>query len=92
MPKTYTVKAGDTLSSIAKANGTTVHALMTLNTFIKDKNVIRVGWVLTLPGSSPVTPAPAAPVTDYEAVGKQVETVLRDIQTLPSFAKLMELM
>lgn len=93
MAKTYTVKSGDTLSAIAKANGTTVHAIMTLNPFVKDKNVIRVGWVLTLPGSpvTPVTP-PEASEPDYQAIGKQVSKVLSDIRNLDSFEKLMELM
>lgn len=46
--KTYTVKAGDTLSKIAKDNGTTVQALVQLNS-IADPNKIRVGQVLKLP-------------------------------------------
>lgn len=91
MAKTYTVKAGDTLSSIAKKHGTTVHALMQLNPVIKDKNVIRTGWVLTLPAAAPVAPvAPAA--KDYEGIGKQVEKVLGDITDLDSFQLLMEMM
>jgi len=43
--KTYTVTKGDTLTKIAKANGTTVAALVTLNK-IKDKNKIAIGQVL----------------------------------------------
>lgn len=46
--KTYTVKAGDTLSKIAKANGTTVDTLVALNG-IKNKNLINVGQVIKLP-------------------------------------------
>jgi murein DD-endopeptidase len=43
--KTYTVVKGDNLTKIAKANGTTVAALVKLNG-IKDKNLINIGQVL----------------------------------------------
>lgn len=43
--KTYTVVKGDNLTKIAKANGTTVDALVKLNK-IKDKNLILIGQVL----------------------------------------------
>jgi murein DD-endopeptidase MepM/ murein hydrolase activator NlpD len=43
--KTYTVVKGDNLTNIAKANGTTVAALVKLNG-IKDKNKINIGQVL----------------------------------------------
>jgi len=46
--KTYTVKAGDTLSGIASRFGTTARKLMELNA-ITDPNRIRVGQVLKLP-------------------------------------------
>lgn len=46
--KTYTVKSGDTLSSIAGRFGTTVKKLMELNG-ITDANKLRVGQVLKLP-------------------------------------------
>ncbi len=39
----YKVKSGDTLSKIAKAYGTTVDAILTLNSSITDKNLIYVG-------------------------------------------------
>lgn len=93
MAKTYTVKKGDTLSAIAKKHSTTVHALMTANSFIKDKNKISVGWVLTIPGaSSPATPAPVTPPTkgekDYSAIGEAVEKCVQKIVTLPEFKTL----
>lgn len=47
----YTVRAGDTLSAIAKANGTTVSALQSANS-ISNANLIRVGQKLTIPGKS----------------------------------------
>jgi murein DD-endopeptidase MepM/ murein hydrolase activator NlpD len=43
--KTYKVVKGDTLGKIAKANGTTVAAIVKLNG-IKDKNLIFIGQVL----------------------------------------------
>lgn len=45
--KTYTVKSGDTLSSIAAKYGTTVDSLVAKNG-IKNKNLIRVGQVLKI--------------------------------------------
>lgn len=47
----YTVKSGDTLSAIAKKYGTTVQVLVDLNG-IKDKDIINVGQVIKLPGTS----------------------------------------
>ncbi|MDB5046170.1 MAG: peptidase, partial [Deinococcus sp.] len=60
----YTVKAGDTLYSVARANGTTVAELTRLNRL--PGTSLEVGQVLTLPGSAPAVsssapPAPAAP-------------------------------
>lgn len=49
--KTYTVVKGDTLSEIAQKYGTTVDILAQLNG-IKDPNLIVVGQVLKLPGST----------------------------------------
>lgn len=46
----YTVKAGDTLSRIAAANGTTVAALVSANR-IADPNKIKVGQVLVIPAA-----------------------------------------
>ena len=45
----YTVKTGDTLSSIAKRFGTTVKAIMRANPWIDDPDYIQVGWVLKIP-------------------------------------------
>jgi LysM repeat protein len=45
----YKIKKGDTLSAIAKKEGTTVSELMKLNPTIKDKNMIMSGANLNLP-------------------------------------------
>ncbi len=44
----HTVVPGNTLSGLANRYNTTVQSIMALNAFIKDKNLIRVGWVLTI--------------------------------------------
>ncbi len=54
--KTVTVKKGDTLSAIAKANKTTVAAIAKANPSIKNVNVIRPGQKVVIPGVG--TPAP----------------------------------
>lgn len=53
--KTYTVKAGDTLSSIAKTYNTTVTKLMSLNPQITDKNKIYVGDKIAVSGTATST-------------------------------------
>jgi LysM repeat protein len=47
-PRTYTIKAGDSLSGIAARFGTTTRKLMNLND-IADANRIRIGQVIKLP-------------------------------------------
>lgn len=56
-PTTYTVRAGDTLSVIAARYKTTVSALASLNN-IRNINLIRVGQVLKISGTSTPTPTP----------------------------------
>ena len=76
---TYTVKKGDTLSGIARAHNTTVEALVASNG-IKNAIMIFVGQVLKIPTKAPST----------EAV-KIINECVADIQKLPSFNKVMEL-
>lgn len=57
---TYTVKAGDTLASIARARGVSVDQLQSWNG-IKDENTIYVGQKLTLKAGGSASAAPAAP-------------------------------
>jgi LysM repeat protein len=54
----YTVKSGDTLTGIARRNGTTVKALRSENDLVTDK--IRVGQKLKIPAKTP------APTPTYE--------------------------
>lgn len=60
---TYKIKYGDTLGAIAKANGTTIDAIMSANPTIKNANQIFAGTSLSLPGvaSSPVTTPTTSP-------------------------------
>ena len=63
---TYTVRSGDTLGSIAAANGTTWQALYDANRDrVSNPNAIRVGQVLRLPGGSGggTQPAPSGTYT-----------------------------
>lgn len=79
---TYTVKHGDTLSTIALRFNTSVGVLAELNN-ISNINLINVGQVLRLPNTKPKT--------DYTALGKQVEKCLDDINSLTSFQELSKL-
>lgn len=54
--KTVTVKKGDTLSAIAKANKTTVAAIAKANPSIKNVNVIKPGQKFVIPGATTPTP------------------------------------
>lgn len=58
----YTVKAGDTLYSIAKKYNVTVAALAKANN-ITNYNLIRVGQVLTIPGKTTAPPATSVKYT-----------------------------
>ncbi len=74
-PATYTIKAGDTLFSVANKFGLTVDELAKANG-IRDPNLISVGQVLTIPGRQ-ATPAPAqptaAPAPTQPAASRSVE-------------------
>ena len=56
-PQTYTVVAGDTLTSIALRFGTTVNALVQANGIV-NPNLIYVGQVLNIPGGTAATAVP----------------------------------
>src|SRR5258706_9743071 len=64
----YTVKAGDNLSKIAKINNTTVDALVAANKgkypcLATNPACLQIGWVLTLGGSSGAANAASSPST-----------------------------
>jgi LysM repeat protein len=60
-PVTYTVKQGDTMTSIAKAHGVDVNALIAANKQIKNPNDLQIGDVLTIPTPSPSVITAASP-------------------------------
>ena len=64
--RTYTVKSGDTLYAIARRYNTTVAKIAQANN-IKNVNLIRVGQVLKIPGTT-ATPAPKSPTTQKPIV------------------------
>lgn len=82
---TYTVKSGDTLSAIARKYGTTVEALVVSNG-IKNKNLIHVGQVLTIP-----TTQASKPVNNNQVYNALV-TCLDAIEDLPEFKTLSGLL
>ena len=73
--KTYTVKAGDSLSEIAETHNTTVEKLAKLNN-IKNIHLIYVDQVLVIDGEAPAasttTEAPVAEVKETPAVSETV--------------------
>ena len=62
----YKIKKGDNLTKIAKANGTTVEALLKANPQIKSPNLIYAGQTLKIPVNVP-TVVPGANDTDLDA-------------------------
>ncbi len=58
-PGTYIVKAGDTLFSIASAQGVPVSALVAANPTVTPQN-LQIGQQLVLPSATPATAAPPA--------------------------------
>jgi peptidoglycan/xylan/chitin deacetylase (PgdA/CDA1 family) len=65
---TYTVRGGDTLSSIARAWGTTVAQLQAWNgashpSLLTDPNTLQTGWILIVVGDPATTPLPTAAPT-----------------------------
>jgi len=70
--KSYTIKSGDTLSQIAKKQGTTLGKLLKANPNIKDPNKIRPGQKIKI--SSKVSPRKSVyqDVTKKEMAGMQM--------------------
>src|SRR3989338_7660055 len=80
---TITIQKGQTLSGIARQQGTTLDALLKANPSIKNPNLIYAGSSLNLPGAptSPVVapkasvPTPPAPVTPSSPVTQRVDQI-----------------
>ena len=69
----YKVKAGDTLSEIAQANGADWHQLAKINN-LKDPYLILIGQTLTLDGVKKATaPKQRVTTTKKKTVSKQAE-------------------
>jgi LysM repeat protein len=73
---TYVVQPGDTLSSIARAHGTTVQAIAAANNLM-NPNLILAGQILVIPGPGAgpaTTPAPVGTATPTAVTGGQTTT------------------
>jgi peptidoglycan DL-endopeptidase LytF len=70
---TYTIVAGDTLSSIAKRFGTTVETLRTENKLTSD--LLRIGQTLLLPTNTTATTAPDTSASTQEQVTRKYSVV-----------------
>lgn len=62
----YKIKKGDNLTKIAKANNTTVQALLRANPNVKNPNLIYAGETLTIPVNTPIV-LPKPNNTDRDA-------------------------
>lgn len=76
----HVVKAGETLSHIARNYDTTVEALVASNG-IRDKNLIHVGQVLQIPTKE-----------KPKTVEKALASCLDAIERLPEFKKLLSML
>ncbi len=90
-PNMHVIKEGETLSTIAKANNTTVGNIMRLNG-MHGKSVLKVGESIKLPGAETkptetvkVTPTAVTPITTMPA--KQAATPPASSVTKPTITK-----
>lgn len=81
----YKIKKGDNLTKIAKANGTTVQALLKANPNIKNPNLIYAGETLKIPANDKPTVLPKPNNTDEEAFNQ--EQFNADFDSDPAFQK-----
>lgn len=58
--RTYTVKQGDTMSSIAARYGVSTSSLISLNGMTANPHALRIGQVLRIPGPAATMPAPGS--------------------------------
>lgn len=91
-PSTYTIKYGDTLSSIARNAGLSTQDIMRLNPTITDPNKIYAGRTLSL-SATPATPTPAptpAPVTTPTTPTTPTKPTIADVAskvTVPDYTE-----
>ncbi len=76
VPLTYTIQPGDTLSVVARKTGFSLGQILNANPSLTNPNLIFVGQVINLPGSSASLPAPApvAPVSNAAEVVQPAPT------------------
>jgi LysM repeat protein len=82
IPLTYTVRSGDSLSSIAARFGIADwHTLYNANVKVigSNPNLIRAGWVLTIPGRTVTVPAAKPAVVAAPAPAPVARAVLADL-------------
>jgi len=72
--RTYTVKAGESIGTIARKQGITTAAIRSLNPQLKS-DTVRAGQDLTLPASSASAPAAAAPAAPSTPVASSASVV-----------------
>ncbi len=63
---TYTVKSGDSMSSIAARHNVSLQALVAANRHITNASLIYPGQKLTIPGTRPSAPPPPAPTPSQD--------------------------
>jgi N-acetylmuramoyl-L-alanine amidase len=84
---TYTIRTGDTLSSIAKAHHTTVEALLAAN-HLSWTSTIYAGKKLTIPGSAPAAVATASTGTAIPIVSSSLNaTQVANARTIISVGR-----
>jgi murein DD-endopeptidase MepM/ murein hydrolase activator NlpD len=73
--RTYTVRAGDTMSEIADRFDVSLQRLIAANPQIRNPNLIHVGQEVTIPGGAAApAPAPSAPAPGPNRGGAHLET------------------
>ena len=77
---TYTIKAGDTLYSIAKKYGVTVQDIVTANK-LANANMIKVGQVIKIPGKTSAAPTQPTTVKYTVKAGDTVYSIAKKYGT-----------
>jgi len=85
----YTVRAGDTLSSIARAWGTSVAQLQAWNStsypsLVADPNTLQAGWILVVAGDPETTPLPTVAPSACRAGNRVAAGAQQTFTTVPN--------